>query len=56
MVAFRRFLVLLCAAVFAALGVFGIVRFHASFAGVTFHAFVLLCSVYLASTALRTQR
>ncbi len=45
--------ILICAALLAFFGVFGIVRFHASAEGVTFHVFVLLCGAYLATLALR---
>jgi hypothetical protein len=44
---------LLVAVVLAALGVFGIVRYHDSPGGVIFHAFVLLCAGYLGLTAVR---
>jgi hypothetical protein len=50
---FRKLAILICAALLAFFGVFGIVRFHASAGGVTFHAFVLLCGAYLAMLALR---
>ena len=49
----RKVAILTCAALLAFFGVFGIVRFHASAGGVTFHAFVLLCGGYLAMLALR---
>jgi hypothetical protein len=55
MPAFRRVMVLLCAALLVAAGVYGIVEFRASTASVVFHAFVLLCGGYLASTALRRE-
>jgi hypothetical protein len=49
----RKIGFLICAAVLAFFGVFGIIRFHTSASGVTFHAFVLLCGAYLATLAIR---
>jgi hypothetical protein len=53
MQALRKPAILLCAAVLAFFGVVGIIRFHDSAGGVTFHAFVLLCGAYVASLAIR---
>jgi hypothetical protein len=52
----RLILILLCAVVLGALGVFGIVRYHAHPGDVAFHAFVLLCAGCLAVTAVRRDR
>jgi hypothetical protein len=49
----RKVSFLIVAVILAFFGVFGIIRFHASAEGVTFHAFVLLCGAYLAVLALR---
>jgi len=49
----RRALLLLLAAVLAALGVIGIVRFSSSPSGVAFHALVLAAGGYLAVLGLR---
>jgi hypothetical protein len=45
---------LLCAALLAVAAIAGFVKFHASPAGVAFHAVVLLCACYLASIAVRS--
>jgi hypothetical protein len=53
MTTLRKVGLLICAAVLAFFGVFGIIRFHSSAGGVTFHAFVLLCGAYLATLTIR---